>query len=158
MSAAAVAVARPWSEIEVRIASRPQCTRCGGRGFPWREFRDPRPCDCVLREIFRACQRRFAEFQSVGPALGHERRGEEYMADFALVAQRALEHRPELLGLFRFYVLVGAHWEKCADRLGLDRGRFWHAVYRMERLLGRAYRDAGLYPVGDYLAKRHEKR
>lgn len=73
------------------------------------------------------------------------------MADFCLVSRRALsefEHK-----LFRFHFLLGADWKLCARRLGVDRGNFFHGVYRIQAKLGRAYRDTepyALFPVDEY--------
>jgi hypothetical protein len=88
---------------------------------------------------------------SLEPSLGRQRPGtwgrkdEEYIADFCLVARRTLneeEHR-----LFRFHFLLGADWKLCSRRLGLDRGNFFHAVYRMEQKLGRVFRELEPYPL-----------
>lgn len=73
------------------------------------------------------------------------RKDEEYIADFSLVARKALdadEHR-----LFRFHFLLGADWKLCSRRLGIDRGNFYHAVYRIEQKLGRTFRELEPYPL-----------
>ena len=73
------------------------------------------------------------------------------MADFCLVSRRVLsdeDHR-----LFRFYFLLGADWNLCARQLKMDRGNFFHAIYRIERLLGRAFSELqpyALYPLDEY--------
>ena len=73
------------------------------------------------------------------------------MADFCLVARRVLDdddHR-----LFRYYFLLGADWQLCARRINMDRGNFFHAIYRVERLLGRAFSELqpyALYPLDEY--------
>jgi hypothetical protein len=75
------------------------------------------------------------------------------MADFCLVAKRTLnsdEHR-----VFRFHFLLGADWKLCCRRLSMDRGTFFHSVYRIERKLGRTFAELKpypLYPVADYFA------
>jgi hypothetical protein len=76
---------------------------------------------------------------------------EEFIADFTLVARRYLteeEHR-----LFRFHFLLGADWKLCTRKLGMDRGNFFHAVYRIEQKLGRVFRELQpypLFPLDDY--------
>jgi hypothetical protein len=76
---------------------------------------------------------------------------EEFIADFTLVARRNLteeEHR-----LFRFHFLLGADWKLCSRKLGMDRGNFFHAVYRIEQKLGRVFRELQpypLFPLDDY--------
>jgi hypothetical protein len=75
------------------------------------------------------------------------------MADFCLVARRSLteeEHR-----LFRFYFLLGADWNLCSRRLGMDRATFFHSVYRIEQKLGRVFRELepyALFPVDEYFS------
>jgi len=67
------------------------------------------------------------------------------MADFALIARRTLdeaEHR-----LFRYYFLLGADWRLCSRQLKIDRGTLFHAVYRIERKLGRAFAETEPYPI-----------
>src|SRR5262249_31545906 len=73
------------------------------------------------------------------------RKEEEYIADFCLVSLRTLtdfEH-----SLFRYHFLLGADWKLCARRLGIDRGNFFHAVYRIEQKLGRVFRELQPYPL-----------
>ena len=73
------------------------------------------------------------------------------MADFCLVSRRVLnddDHR-----LFRFYFLLGADWNSAPGRINMDRGNFFHAIYRIERLLGRAFSELQpypLYPLDEY--------
>ena len=79
------------------------------------------------------------------------RKDEEYIADFTLIARRHLteeEHR-----LFRYHFLLGADWKLCSRKLGMERGNFFHAVYRIEQKLGRVFRELepyALYPLDDY--------
>jgi len=79
------------------------------------------------------------------------RRDEEFVADFCLVSRRALdefEHR-----IFRFHFLLGADWRLCCRRLGVDRGTFFHAVYRIQQKLGRVFRELepyALFPLDEY--------
>jgi hypothetical protein len=73
------------------------------------------------------------------------------MADFCLVTRRALtepEHQ-----LFRYHFLLGADWKLCTRKLQMDRGNFFHSVYRIEQKLGRAFREVqpyALFPLSDY--------
>ena len=57
--------------------------------------------------------------------------------------------------LFRWYFLLGADWRLCARRLGTDRGKVYHAVYRIEERLGFAFATLepyALYPTREYFA------
>jgi hypothetical protein len=79
------------------------------------------------------------------------RRTEEYLADFQLVSQRELD--PFEQRLFRYHFLLGADWKLCCRMLNMDRGNFFHAVYRIEQKLGRVFAELepyGLFPVDEY--------
>ncbi len=55
--------------------------------------------------------------------------------------------------IFKYHFLLGADWKLCCARLGMDRGNFFHAVYRIEQKLGRVFRELepySLFPVDDY--------
>jgi hypothetical protein len=73
------------------------------------------------------------------------------MVDFELIARRTLTIQENQL--FRFHFLLGADWRLCCRRLKMARGAFFHAVYRIESKLGRAYRETepyGLFPLDEY--------
>ena len=124
------------------------------------------PCNCVLRAIFRACYTRFrlclakekrisqARFEIIG---GPERRAmwgrkdEEYVADFCLVSKRTLNELE--YKIFRLHFLLGADWRLCCRQLNMDRGAFFHELYRIEQKLGRAFRELrpyALFPLNEY--------
>ena len=124
------------------------------------------PCSCVLRRIFRSCYAKFRFCASNAKPLGRVRleavkgsegnfnwgmKDEEYMADFCLVSKRALE--PDEYQLFRYHFLLGADWRLCCRRLNMDRGSFFHQLYRIEQKLGRVYRELrphALFPLDEY--------
>jgi len=77
----------------------------------------------------------------------------DYLVDFILVCRRHLDDWE--WRLFQMYFLDGLPWYACAGKLGVDRGNFFHAVYRIEARLGRALRETEpypLYPLSDYFA------
>ena len=79
------------------------------------------------------------------------RKDEEYMADFVLVSRRTLSELD--YQVFKFHFLLGAEWRLCCRRLAIDRGNFFHAIYRIERTLGRTFRELepyGLFPLDEY--------
>ncbi len=79
------------------------------------------------------------------------RKDEEYIADFCLVSRRTLDDFE--YKLFRYHFLLGADWRLCSRRLGIARGNFFHAVYRIEQKLGRVFRELqpyALYPLDEY--------
>jgi len=155
-----------WTRSETLALAKHNCTQCHGSGLRLGKMGSLSPCNCVLRAIFRICYDRFVRCAtqepylsriSVEPHVGKQRaatwgrKDEEYIADFCLVSRRNLddfEHR-----LFRYHFLLGADWRLCSRKLGIDRGTFFHAVYRIEQKLGRVFRELEpypLFPLDDY--------
>jgi hypothetical protein len=57
--------------------------------------------------------------------------------------------------VFRYHYLLGADWKLCCRQLQVDRGMFFHTVYRIQRKLGKAFAELEpypLYPLADYFA------
>jgi len=149
-----------WTRSQTLALALPSCTQCRGSGLRLGNKTGVSPCNCVLRAIFRICydrfircvqQEKYLSKVTLEPDRGRTRpstwgrKDEEYSADFSLVARRTLddyEYR-----LFRFHFLLGADWKLCARRLGMDRGNFYHAVYRIEQKLGRTFRELEPYPL-----------
>jgi len=149
-----------WDRSETLALALHNCAHCHGAGLRLGRKGSLAPCNCVLRSIFRICWDRFVRCAtqerslsrvSLEPHLGRSRpstwgrKDEEYIADFELIARRALdplEHR-----LFRYHFLLGASWKLCTRKLEVDRGNFYHAVYRIEQKLGRAFRETEPYPL-----------
>ena len=157
-----------WNRSETIAVAKESCTQCQGLGLRGSTSRKgpEAPCNCVLRGIFRACYSRFrhclqkekkvshVRFELVG---GQERRpvwgrkDEEYVADFCLVSKRFLDDVE--YKLFRFHFLLGADWRLCCRQLKMEKGVFFHAIYRIQQKLGRAYRELtpyALYPLDEY--------
>lgn len=155
-----------WTRSETIGLASAQCTTCHGLGLRTVRGGKEVPCNCVLRAIFRACLRRFractqkekhlsqCKLQFTGGrdrSLSWGRKDEEYLADFLLVSRRLLS--PQEYQLFNFHYLLGADWRLCCRRLQMDRGNFFHAIYRLEAKLGRHYRELepyGLFPLDEY--------
>ena len=94
---------------------------------------------------------------TLDPLPGKDRRGawgrkdEEFAADFCLVSRRNLTETENRI--FKYHFLLGADWKLCCSRLSMDRGNFFHAVYRIEQKLGRVFRELQpypLFPLDDY--------
>ncbi len=155
-----------WTRSETLALAASSCTTCHGLGMLTGKRGRSTPCNCVLRAIFRACYARFQHCATKEKRLsrvsfeftqGREsrftwgRKDEEYVADFCLIAKRTLteeEHR-----IFRFHYLLGADWKLCCMKLKMDRGNFFHAVYRIQQKLGRVFRELkpyGLFPLDEY--------
>lgn len=156
-----------WSRSDTIALAKESCTQCRGLGLRNYTRRDQNaPCNCVLRAIFRACYNRFrhctekekhvsqARLQIVGAGERRTvwgRRDEEYIADFYLVSKRYLNE--EEFRIFRFHFLLGADWKLCCRRLKMDRGSFFHAIYRIQQKLGRVFKELepyALFPLDEY--------
>jgi hypothetical protein len=156
-----------WNRSETIALAKESCTQCRGFGLR-RSSGDGHeaPCNCVLRTVFKACYSRFqscvkkerhvsqVRFQIIGGKDRRQvwgRRDEEYIADFCLVSRRFLDSAE--YRLFRFHYLLGADWRLCCRQLKMDRGSFFHEVYRIQQKLGRVYRELkpyALYPLDEY--------
>ena len=156
-----------WNRSEVLALAKESCTHCLGLGLRRSSRKGPQsPCNCVLRGIFRVCYAKFrhcasnqdhvstVRLEQVG---GKERRmtwgrkDEEYIADFCLISKRTLDD--DEYRIFKFHYLLGADWKLCCRRLNMDRGTFFHSVYRIQQKLGRVFRELqpyGLYPLDEY--------
>src|SRR5262245_56728833 len=155
-----------WDRSNVLGLAKVACKICKGNGMringqPGKET----PCYCVFRAVFRTCYKRFRECnmasRSVTITLGRargpigkdifSRKWEGFMADFCLIARRVLseeEHR-----IFRHHFLLGADWRLCVRMLKMDRGNFFHMLYRIQQKAGRAFAETEpfpIFPVTDY--------
>lgn len=120
----------------------------------------------MYRNIFRICYERFKvsvqRKDSIGrPTLERSpslqtrvswaRKHEEYVADFLLVTKRTLS--PEDYRLFNYHFLLGADWKLCCRKLNMEKGIFFHTIYRIMVKLGTIFVDLepyGIYPVHEY--------
>ena len=162
-----------WDRSETIGLAKEFCVTCKGEGRKPNLKGRETPCNCVLRAIFRACYARFRHCAtkekfmskvSLVPCRGKESRmtfarlDEDYMADFCLVSRRTLcafDYE-----VFRNHFLLGADWRLCCRQMKCDRGTFFHSVYRIQRQLGRVFREMepyGLYPVSEYFAGKIQK-
>jgi len=157
-----------WDRSETIGLAKPLCAVCKGVGQKPSLKERPTPCNCVLRAIFRACYARFRhcvtkeKFMSkvsLVPCRGKDQKqtyarlDEDYMADFCLVSRRTLNEFDYTV--FRNHFLLGAGWRLCCRQMKVDRGEFFHSVYRIQKQLGRVFRELepyGLYPVAEYFA------
>jgi hypothetical protein len=67
------------------------------------------------------------------------------MADFCLVSRRVLDEFT--YKVFRYHFLLGADWKLCCRQLQIDRGTFFHTIYRIEQQLGRTFAELKPYPL-----------
>lgn len=155
-----------WNRSSAIGLSKASCLQCQGQGLRLIRQKTEVPCNCVFRAIFRACYNRFRECVAEGPysnsvtleysggkdgRRSYGRKKEEYIADFCLVSRNALDERRHLL--FKYHFLMGAGWRLCCKKLNMERGEFFHEVYRIQQLLGRTFAELKpfpLYPVDEY--------
>ncbi len=156
-----------WTSSQTLALAANKCTQCHGLGL--RLFGRKgvmTPCDCVLRSVFRICYRRFRDNIRKEKYLSHvtleihsgpNRRGtwgwknEEYVVDFLNVSKRGLTK--DEYQIFKFRFLLGADCGLCCRRLNLDRGNFFHEVYRIQTKLGHVYSELqpyALFPLSHY--------
>ena len=161
-----------WTRSETLALAAQDCARCHGMGLRELTRGKDQPCQCVFRSIFRKCFARFRQCVIKEKRFTHAtleysprggrritwaRKDEEYIADFLLVSKRHLtseEHR-----LFRAHFLLGADWRLCCRQFNIDRGSFFHQVYRIQNHLGRVFRELkpyALYPLDEYFGGRTE--
>ena len=143
-----------WTRSETLALAQQSCTHCYGLGLRPGRAGVSTPCNCVFRAIFRACHARFRQCASKEKYIsrvsleanpGRQRRSvwglknEEFMADFCLVSKRTLDELQHKI--FTNHFLLGADWKLCCRKLGMERGAFFHEVYRIEQKLGRTFRE-----------------
>ncbi len=157
-----------WNRSETLALANYQCTYCHGMGLITGKRGRSNPCNCVFRSIFRACLDRFQHCTerekymskvTFNPVPGRTcrmtwgRKDEEYTADFFLVSKRHLDAQE--FAIFKYHFLYGADWKLCCRRLNMDRGTFFHCVYRIQQRLGRVFRELvpyPLFPIDEYFA------
>lgn len=158
----------PWAAVV-----NPHCTVCSASG--WRE--KDQACLCIWRGIFDQCYERFCVclirsgytirvLRINGAGFGPKNRvsnarykTEEFLADFQLVGLRALPE-PELQQIFVLHFLRGLPQSACCRQLGMDRGTFYRAVYKIKTRLGYAFANTKpfvLYPVDQYFGATCDK-
>jgi hypothetical protein len=163
-----------WNRSNAIGLALASCTQCAGHGMREIQSGVEIPCSCVFRAIFRACYRRFRECASPGVFPGavsldhlegpigkriYGLKREEYMADFCLATRRSLSAND--YQIFKYTFLLGCDWTLGCKRLGLDRGTYFHHVYRIQGILGRSFAELKpypLYPLDEYFGGHIRKR
>lgn len=156
-----------WTAVALAHSSA-NCRRCVGLGIVRSAVLSKAgPCGCVLRSVFRVVVSKFRILESADRIAvsrvdrsGRGARGKsgawglpsaEFLADVQLTARRELGDMPIEWAVWRFHFLLGADWKLCCRRLGIERGIFFHSVYRVQTVMGRAWAEShGLYPLDEY--------
>ena len=150
-----------WNRLKTIALARPKCAYCLGLGVRrGRRAGEQHACYCVFRAIFKTCYLRFRECVTMGKYVStvslewtsgpigkryYGRKIEEYMADFCCVSRRTLDESQ--YRLFRYHYLLGADWKLCCRILKMDKGDFFHKVYRIEEILGKVFLELKPYPL-----------
>ncbi len=155
-----------WTRSETLALAQQSCTFCYGLGLRPGRSGVSTPCNCVFRAIFRACYARFQQCAmkekhisrvSLEANPGRQRRSvwgmknEEYLADFCLVSRRTLTESE--YKIFKFHFLLGADWSLCCKKMNMERGDFFHELYRIQQKLGKTFRELephALFPLDEY--------
>lgn len=141
-----------WKTTQLGALCHADCARCGGTGR-FRLQRRWRPCSCALRGAFRMVWERFEAIRAAYPVSSvttegmwtFGRKREEFLADVLLVARRVLSEVD--WRLFDRHFVRGMEWFRCCPHLGYSRGGFFHAVYRVQEALGRAWVEVQPFPL-----------
>ena len=75
----------------------------------------------------------------------YSRKREEFIADFCLISQRTLDDFG--YKLLRYHYLLGGDWKLCCQHFQMDRGTYFHSIYRIENRLGRIFAEVKPYPI-----------
>ena len=155
-----------WNQSEVMAQAMEKCAICEGVGMRPSRNGTECVCNCVLRSIFRTCYQRFKTSmlrkESIRrPNLEHTssphgklswaRKDEEYAADFLLVTKRTLSEAE--YKIFNYHFILGADWRLCCRKMKMEKGVFFHLLYRMMAKLGKTFAELepyALYPIHDY--------
>lgn len=124
------------------------------------------------REMFEVCHARYrglklflgghvAAVDLDSPSGGYRwrpdrARAEEYVADFEMIAKRALR-RPEWRGrlkLFKIYFLRGIEYRRAITLCGVAPGTFDYWMDEVKKTCGREFDRTGLFPPGNYFRVR----
>lgn len=156
-----------WDRSKTLGLAAMGCVYCMGLGLKIGRGDNMQPCGCVLRKAFNSVLGRYRYIQahqervsSCIPTImkhGREqkrvwsRKSEEFCADFYLVSKRSLQGQE--WKIFELHMLDGNDWRYCTRILGMDRGNFFHSVYRIQQKLGRIFmelRPYALFPIDEY--------
>lgn len=149
-----------WTHDKVFALAWMKCVKCRGVGLTIRKTR-MQPCGCVTRRAFNTCLGKYHRIQATQDRLrgttpvlnpgGRDlrftwsRKSEEFCADFFLLSKRALNSVE--WGIFELFMLQGHNWRYCTAKLKMQRGPFFHAVYKIREILGRAFMETRPYPL-----------
>lgn len=148
--------------------ARTGCARCLGVGWfiGGLSKKAEMVCGCVDRGVCRLVIRAYHFYSDQSGALirtnlsqfsrpsnrqggrANGRKAEEFTADVWLCAKRTLT--PRQWNIFRRHHIGAEEWHQ----FGMDKGTFFHEVYRLEQKLGHVFREQKpfpLFPIDEYM-------
>jgi hypothetical protein len=149
---------RPWGQWRRRVSlavSKEGCALCAGIGQRAVYGGTLRPCECALRGIFRACYGRYVQCRQRTQFGMFDAKTVHFLADFASVSRRHLDEGE--WEIFHSLFLEGRPLSVLAEKQGMERVKFYHRVYRIETVLGRAFAELipyPLFPLDEYFGGR----
>ena len=157
------------------------CAYCYGLGALSMYKPTARLCKCVHRNTFTACLAHYHAIEDKagswdlanprievssgngGSGFAYAIPMLEYRADFEGTCRKALAGRCTELAVFEAYHLAGDDYKSATvssarkTGIALNRGMFFHAVYRIEEICGAALRSTrphALFPLDSYYSAR----
>ena len=145
------------------------CHHCEGYGLLLVPRRHYPVCNCVYRAVFRRVLGKYRASDIGGRnvmvvshhGITNSFPAQEYRADFELTCSRLLRKDPMQWYVWRLHVLDKVQWKPCIGMLEVilkkkvDRGTFFHAVYRVETTCGKELIQMlpyPLYPIDVYFS------
>ena len=102
---------------------------------------------------FRDCYGRFTEcleYRNLQNSASLNELAESYLLDFDLAAKRAIGANANRYQLFQLRYLKGANRQDCCQLLGLEVFTYASEIIQIERTVGRALTQRGLFPLASY--------
>jgi hypothetical protein len=103
--------------------------------------------------VFRDCYQRFQEcleYRDLQSSTALSELAENYLLDFTLAAKRAIGNNPNRYRLFQLRYLEGANRQDCCKTLKLEIFSYASEIIHIERTVGRALAQRGLFPLTSY--------
>ena len=102
---------------------------------------------------FRECYQRFQEcfeYRNLQGSSPLSELAKNYLFDFDLAAKRALGDNVNRYRLFQLRYLQGADRQDCCRLLGLEVFSYASEIIQVERIVGRALVQRGIFPLTSY--------
>jgi hypothetical protein len=105
---------------------------------------------------FRDCYGRFQEcleYRSLQNSASLNELADSFLLDFDLAARRAIGSNTSRYQLFQMRYLQGANRQDCCKTLDLEVFTYTSEIMQIERIVGRALSQRGLFPLNSYFTQ-----